>query len=352
MKRIAVVLLSVSFIVSCAPNQDVKPTSSPTDASILAAKAESEAWTKRHPSAADYSDSELIKLLIPPEALEKMAKAKVKFKSLDQQTIDDMRQKFQVADEVFDKEELWRVQNYEFGYLGTEGATSITDARLIQADQSLKGKKIKITLDSLRVEKYPGKKGTHSILFNVHGQTQSGNEIIPLSYSLGVEARDGDVPLVMGKGIFVGLEVGSEGVDLKGQTINIKNIEDKTLFNIIKGTVFGRGMRLLNSVASSFQPLCEVVEGITADLSKRYDGQNVQSFEIGLDFTKVQSHAKLREGTYIIVQIPPSHPKLNWDNWEFASGGIVKKGGKLEPLPYNCIVLGVSKIESDKAENI
>ncbi len=238
---------------------------------------------------------------------------------------------------------MWRTKNSVFGFIDKNNASEIVDAVGILPDKSLIKAKLKITIDYVRIMKYPGG-GTHDILLNVYGQTQSGNEVIPLSYSLAFPARNGDAPLIAGYSLFVGLCVGSEGINFQGQTVNVKNQADKTFFNILADNVFKNGMQLLNSAATSFQPLIKLTEGIVQDLVHKNEGIGVQSFLLGLDFSDISTHSKLREGSFVIIQIPPDHPKLDWNEWQYLRGQIVKKNDPTAIIPYNCLIFGVSKI--------
>ena len=65
--------------------------------------------------------------------------------------------------------------SHEYGFVPAGPAINdtveIVNARTITADSSLKNSRIKVTLDSLRVSKYPGG-GIHRILFDFYAQNQ------------------------------------------------------------------------------------------------------------------------------------------------------------------------------------
>lgn len=242
---------------------------------------------------------------------------------------------------------LWKTSNHMFGFIptGASGAVpvKVQDARGVRADLSLRGQQVKLTLDGLRVMKYPGK-GQHNIAFNFHAQTQSGNELTPLDYAVGYSAREGDVVAAVGINIFVGLNVGTEGVDLKASTINVNTARDRNFFTILASTAFTQGLQLLPTAQPALRPLSQLTEAVRSELSDLNKGVPVQKFELGLDFSNVSTRIKLREGSYVVVQVPPADARQwNWSDWEFANGQV-RRATDAGPVPYNYVIFSLSRL--------
>lgn len=242
---------------------------------------------------------------------------------------------------------LWKTSNHIFGFIptGASGAVpvKVQDARGVQADTSLRGQQIKLTMDGLRVMKYPGK-GQHNIAFNFHAQTQSGDELIPLDYAVGYSAREGDVVPSVGITIFVGLNVGTQGVDLKASTINVNTARDRNFFTILASNAFTQGLQLLPTAQPALRPLSQLTDAVRSELSDLNKGVPVQKFELGLDFSDVSTRIKLREGSYVVVQVPPADARQwNWSDWEFANG-LVRRTTDAESVPYNYVIFSISRL--------
>lgn len=249
-----------------------------------------------------------------------------------------------------EKEPIWRITEHQYGYFGINPASSandvldIQDAGSIESDASLKNTRVRITLDRLRVADYPGE-GTHTVLVEF-----SGFHVVPglkedLSFSQKYQASEGSGAGIRGYPVFVGLAVSSEGIALRGKTINVENAGDKGILGFLEQPIFTRGLELLNAVNPAMPVVTSMVTGITKLVLQRDENVPVQSFDLGLDFSGVPSRAYLREGSYIIVQAPDKN--WDWSDWEFkrSTGKITKKGSN-KGIPYNYLVVGVSKMEA------
>lgn len=242
----------------------------------------------------------------------------------------------------------FRIREHQYGYFGNvaenpKDVLDITDAGYIAADETLKNRQLRVTLDRLRVADYPGK-GEHTVLVEF-----SAVHVIPgaqkedLSFSQKYQVSEDSSAGVRGYPVFVGLAVGKEGIALRGRTVNVENAGDKGILKFLEQPVLKRGLELLNAVNPAMPVVTSMVTGITELVLKRNENIMVQSFDLGLDFSNVPSRAYLREGSYIVVQAPDRD--WDWSKWQFtrSTGKITHKETKT-PIPYNYLVIGISKM--------
>lgn len=243
----------------------------------------------------------------------------------------------------------WLHTTHAFGYLASgpprNDLLPISSLDAIHMDPTLKGARVKVTLDRLRVANYPGK-GTHRILLHFFAQNQVPGQVEDLHFNATYRIREGEEAAVRGYPIFVGLSVGTEGVRLRCRTINVSNDQDEALLNVSESNVFKSGLHLATSVQPAIAPLSELAYGLAEMIAKRHRNISVQDFDLGLDFGSIPTGARLAEGAYIAVQIPESQePLWDWDEWVYhpPRGQVVNRANRQQVIPYNYLVFGVSR---------
>lgn len=228
---------------------------------------------------------------------------------------------------------------------GSNQSVGIISAANINKSLSdpLKDKKVKITLDRLRVFDYPGK-GIHHVLFDfyVRNQTQPVAENIHFNQTYRI--HEGQQAGLIGLPIFIGLDVGREGLAFRILTVNVKNEDDEKLLAFLDEDVFKAGMKLLGSVNPAVSIASGYAQGLTKSLLKKNRNVPVQNIDMGLDFSSVSTRARLAEGSYIIMQVE-NPAAIDWSAWVYnpQSGEIVSKTSPQKAPPYNYFVLGVSE---------
>jgi hypothetical protein len=246
----------------------------------------------------------------------------------------------------------WQHTAHAFGYLASaplgDEMLPIRHAGNIEADPTLKNSRVKISLDCLRVAAYPGK-GVHHVLFDFYAQNQvSGKNVEHLHFNATYRAMEGERAAIIGFPIFIGLNVGSEGVAFKCFTVNVKNEQDEALLDFLNSDVFKAGLKLAKTAQPAIAPLSGMAAGLTKSLACRNKNVPVQDFYMGLDFTTIPGHAKLAEGSYIAVQIPEMMETMwDWADWVYhpGTGQIVNTDDKRTLIPYNYLVFSVSRYE-------
>ena len=121
------------------------------------------------------------------------------------------------------------------------------------ADASLKNARIKITLDRLRVASYPGG-GLHRVLFDFYAQNQVPGGAEDLHFNATFRVREGEHAAVVGFPIFIGLNVGTEGVAFRCYTVNVANEEDERLLGFLESDTFKSGLRLATTAQPAIAP--------------------------------------------------------------------------------------------------
>jgi hypothetical protein len=237
----------------------------------------------------------------------------------------------------------WLIGSHKVGFIdpdGKTGAVQIVPAQTIAPDHSLVGKAIKISLDKFRVDAYPGL-GQHRILTEVLGRNQAGQETEDLRFSTVLTAEDNDSSGVSGVPIFTGLIVPADGLALEARTIRVGSKSDDAIIAALESGTFKEGLKLIAHVQPVLPQLITLAAGATAAILKRGKNAQVQKFIVGLDFSPTLTSAKLRLGSYVIMQAPDDG-SFDWAEWKFdpSSSSVVNDDGKV--APYNTIIFGVS----------
>jgi hypothetical protein len=245
----------------------------------------------------------------------------------------------------------WQHTAHAFGYLAPAAPGSspleIRHAGNVPADVTLKNSRIKITLDRLRVAAYPGG-GTHRVLFDFYAQNQVPGGTEHLHFNATHRVREGELAAILGFPIFVGLNVGSEGVAFKCFTVNVQNDEDEEFLGFLESDVFKAGLKLASTVQPVIAPFSAMALGLTKSIATRHRNVPVQDFYMGLDFSTVAMRARLAEGSYLAVQIPETLQTVwDWSEWIYdpANGQVVNKWEPKQLIPYNYLVYSLSRYE-------
>jgi hypothetical protein len=252
------------------------------------------------------------------------------------------------------QEKPWQYTAHTFGYLaaGQPGRDALEPLPIspiggVKVDSSLQHARLKITLDRLRVAAYPGG-GTHHILVHCCVQNQTHGRSVPVHFNATYRVREGQQAAIRGFPIFVGVNVGSEGLIFKCRTINVKNEQDEAFLSFLESDAFKSGLQLITAAQPVIAPFSEMALGLAKMVASRNRNVSVQDFELGLDFSSMPMGARLAEGAYLAVQIPESQQTVwKWSEWVYdpASGQVVNKAMPGQLIPYNYLVFSVSRYE-------
>ena len=301
-----------------------------------------------------FDDLPILGRLPPAEAAAKLREVGENETADAIETAKDARdfQTFGLRERLF-PDRQWQHTAHAFGYLApaTPGSDPIPirHAGNIEADPTLANARIKITLDRLRIADYPGG-GTHRILFDFYAQNQVPDGIEHLHFNATYRVREGEEAAIIGYPIFVGLNVGIEGVVFRCLTVNVKNEDDDALLGFLESDVFKTGLMLATTAQPAIAPLSGMAVALTKSIAGRHKNVPVQDFYMGLDFTKIAFRARLAEGSYLAVQIPEAAERVwDWDDWVYHpnSGQVVSRHDEAQLIPYNFLVFSVNRYEGD-----
>jgi hypothetical protein len=139
----------------------------------------------------------------------------------------------------------WQHVNHAFGFIPHTASSSpplpIHDAGMIPPDESLKGGRVKITLDALWAAGYPGG-GDHNVLFDFYAQSTVPDAAEHLHFSINVRVRNGEFAGIRSRPIFIGLQVGGEGLNFKCFTVNVANTDDEKFLAFLDSNTFRGGL--------------------------------------------------------------------------------------------------------------
>jgi hypothetical protein len=225
-----------------------------------------------------------------------------------------------------------------------KGLRNIQDVAAIDADPGLKRSRIKITLDALRIEEYPGS-GMHHVLFDFYAQNQIRPAPEHLHFNATYRVREGERAGIRGYPIFLGLSTGDDGVAFRCFTVNVKNDNDQMLLNFLDSDTFKAGLRLATVAQPAIGPLTDLAQSITRGIAKRNQNVPVQDVFLGLDFSDSPTGARLRLGSYIAVQVSEDEGRFDWGEWalDVSSRAIVSKANPAQVMPYNYFIFAITQ---------
>jgi hypothetical protein len=257
------------------------------------------------------------------------------------------REVFGILDWFRGEPKAWQHTAHAFGFLPPiepgEDPLPILHAGNMKADTSLKNARVKITLNGLRVAEYPGA-GNHRILFDFYAQNQVADNVEHVHFNSTYRALEGERAAIVNYPIFLGLNVGSEGLAFKCFTVNVKNDQDESMLTMLESDVFKAGLRLAETFQPAIAPLSGLVIGLTKSLATRHRNVPVQDFYIGLDFSNIGAGARLARGLYVAVQIPEAFTRIwDWKEWVYlpTAGEIVHRDDHQKLIPYNYMAFGI-----------
>jgi hypothetical protein len=247
----------------------------------------------------------------------------------------------------FAKKEPWSYTSHQLGYITPSDNNSnenliIKNPASIKAHQNLKNKPINIRLDRLYIHDYPGS-GTHNIMVTFVARNQLVGVQESVTFSQVYRVQGGNSAGIVGYPIFIGLNLGSQGLAFEFSTINVKNDEDEAVLQTIESDVFKNGLQLLTTSQPAIAPFTTMSLGLVKYLAKKNKNVPVQNLYLGLDFDDGGMGARLAEGSYIAVQVPKDNT-IDWEQWVYQPtiGAIVKKDDNNTVLKYNYLVFRVT----------
>jgi hypothetical protein len=241
----------------------------------------------------------------------------------------------------------WEHTSYAFGFIsentaGNENMT-ISEAKNIEADNSLKNNQITVSLDFLRAYDYPGN-GKHRVLFKFNALNHLNDNVQSLSFNQTFAIQEGQRAPISGYPIFIGLNTGQELVQFDVEIINVSNDNDDKFLETMESGVVKNGMTLLNSVNPIIPIITEYATGITKMIAGRNKNREITAPKMGLYFGNIPTRMKLSKGVYIAIQM--SNPdQFDWSKWNYnrSYGTIRSIDEQNTDIPHNYFVFSISE---------
>lgn len=226
--------------------------------------------------------------------------------------------------------------------LGAKGGTiQIHSAFELDPDMGLKGARIKITLDKFYVANFPGT-GTHAILCEFTGKNQLSKAAEEMRFAISTTANDRSSAAVNGAPIFLGVSVGQDGIAFEGRTVNVASSDDTLLMEALGSDAFRNGLALLTSAQPALKPFVGLAGSVVKAIAGRNKNRQIYAFKLGLDFAGSATSARLREGSYVVVQADDRVFDWSAHTWHSDSRSVIETATGM-PIDYNYMVFGVSR---------
>ena len=240
-------------------------------------------------------------------------------------------------------EDVWGYTGLLIGFIAPDAKGTnipIEDAMALEPDSSLKNTRVKITLDRFWVHSYPGS-GKHTILCEFTGKNQIRGEAEELRFALTTEARDRSSASVSGSPIFLGVSVGQNGISFEGRTVNVRSDKDEVLLAALGSGPFRDGLSLLTTAQPALKPFVGLAGSLVTSVLSRNRNKEIYSFKLGLDFERSRTSARLRHGSFVVIQGNDSRWSWNDVVWNADAQQLVRQHDG-STLNYNYLVFRVS----------
>lgn len=228
---------------------------------------------------------------------------------------------------------------------GSKGkALQIESAFELEPDMGLRGARIKITLDKFYVANFPGT-GTHSILCEFTGKNQLSKAAEEMRFAVSTTANDGSSAAISGAPIFLGVSVGQDGIAFEGRTVNVASSDDTLLMDALGSDAFRNGLALLTSAQPALKPFVGLAGSVVKAIAGRNKNRQIYAFKLGLDFAGGATSARLREGSYVVVQADDREFDWSAHSWNSDSQSVVHTESNTA-IDFNYMVFGVSRFSA------
>lgn len=225
----------------------------------------------------------------------------------------------------------------------------IVSASSIDADRSLQGQRIKVSLDRFYVESYPGL-GEHSILCEFNGKNQVQPESEVLKFAKKFVANDKSAAAITSAPVFLGLTVSSDGIEFEGRTVNIRSGGSEAILAALESPVFKAGLSLINTAQPALKPFVSITTAAIKTLESGKNNKQVHEFNLGLDFDTRTTSTRLKLGTYIVIQSDAT--TWDWSAFEWLRDPMLLRDTRLPSgasIGFNYLAIGVSRYEASNA---
>lgn len=251
----------------------------------------------------------------------------------------------------------WQATGMVVGYISpgqTGNQVPVTSAAAMEGDRALISTRVKISLDRFFVQEYPGS-GTHKILCEFAGKNQvisnsradkKSKDAEEMRFAFNTQANDNAPASVSGHPIFLGVVVGSDGLSFEGRTVNVGSKINDAVQKMLGSPIFKNGLSLMTSAQPALKPFVGLAGSVVEAVAKSRGNYQVHNFNLGLDFSENVTSAKLRHGSYVIIQT--NQTDWDWNNTHWSPDALClidcRTGKSVEA---NYLILGVSPFSEE-----
>ncbi|MDE1713565.1 hypothetical protein PWG14_13405 (plasmid) [Chromobacterium amazonense] len=248
----------------------------------------------------------------------------------------------------------WRHTGLVVGFLSQGDQTSnasLVSATQLEADKELIETRIKVTLERFYVHAYPGF-GKHHILCEYWGKNQvklekgkkaSSEEI---RFALNVHANDKAAAGVQGQPLFLGVAVGKDGLSFEGRAVNVGSKGNENMLKALNNSAVKNGLSLMTAAQPALKPFVGLAGALVNTAMENVKNVQVHEFFLGLDFSENTTSAKLRLGSYIVVQT--DNDNWNWADYQWSnSANLLQEKKTGNAIEANYFVLGISEFSDE-----
>lgn len=238
-------------------------------------------------------------------------------------------------------------QGFVLGFI-PPGATSkscdIMAVSEVKGDMDLISTRIKISMDKFHVHSYPGL-GAHNILCEFSGSNQVATVTEPLQFALRFKCNDKASASQSGVPLFLGVTVGQDGISFEGRTINVSSDLDETLLSTLDSPSFQNGLSLLSTAQPALKPFSTLAEAAVKNVLKRTKNKQVHNFNLGLDFGSGATSARLRLGSYVVIQSDDA-ASWSWSELEWSRDAMsLQYRDPAMSIDFNYMIFGIAQFE-------
>lgn len=237
------------------------------------------------------------------------------------------------------------------GFLPASAAGGMSPVSLVPGDPDLVGRRLRVSLESLHVARYPGR-GAHKLLFDFAMQPEAaGRSANVYHYNAKFEARDSETVPVRGFPIYLDVPVSEHGLTFGFQTINVSSSIDESLFDFLGSSEFKRGLSLLSEATPVLGQLSQMGAGMAKWVLRQNRNVKVQEFRQGLGVHGGRLRGGLAAGYYAVAQIPIEFVnEWNWPDWSLSPNTmtLTRPDADAMPLDFNHMVFGVHPMPGDR----
>ena len=238
----------------------------------------------------------------------------------------------------------WKHASHQIGFIpaGTTGdLVKLQSGGQAAPDPELQNSRVDVRLDRLHIQEYPGI-GPHDVMisFSASNQTTTDSEAVTFNQTFTIPK--GDSAAVSGYPVFWGINTGTRGLSFQITVVNVRSAGDEALLSAMDSDVAKQGMSLLLTAQPALKILTDLGTGIVKSFLSRNENLKVQEVFMGLDFDATAFGVRLREGNYVVVQVPEDNT-IDWKTCVFHRSEQIILGADHKPLPYNYFVFRVSR---------